>query len=103
MISISDPNPVLVEIILSVSENYPKVYHDVQHIFQCFVYFASNSRSYFAFNWTWLVEVVIWQVWNAYFVQLIMTSVTVQSNAWFMVVMVSGLANSQQFLVCIKW
>jgi len=31
-----------------------------------------------------------------------MTSVTVQSNAWFMVVMVSGLANSQQFLVCIK-
>jgi len=24
MISVSDPNPVLVEIILSVSENYPK-------------------------------------------------------------------------------
>ena len=28
MISVSDPNPVLVEIILSVSENYPKVYCD---------------------------------------------------------------------------
>jgi len=26
MISVSDPNPVLVKIILSVSENYPKVY-----------------------------------------------------------------------------
>jgi len=25
MISVSDPNPVLVETILSVSENYPKV------------------------------------------------------------------------------
>jgi len=29
MISVSDPNPVLVEIILSVSENYPKVHYDV--------------------------------------------------------------------------
>jgi len=33
MISVSDPNPVLVEIILSVSENYPKVYCDAQHTF----------------------------------------------------------------------
>jgi len=40
MISVSDPNPVLVEIILSASENYPKVYHDAQHTFLCFVYFA---------------------------------------------------------------
>jgi len=32
MISVSDPNPVVVEIILSVSENYPKVYCDAQHI-----------------------------------------------------------------------
>jgi len=31
----------LVEIILSVSENYPKVYYDAQHTFLCFVYFAS--------------------------------------------------------------
>jgi len=31
MISISDPNPVLVEIILSVSENYAKVYCVAQH------------------------------------------------------------------------
>jgi len=31
MISVSDPNPVLVKIILSVSENYPKVYYDVQY------------------------------------------------------------------------
>jgi len=30
---VSDPNPVLVEIILSASENYPKVYHDAQHNF----------------------------------------------------------------------
>jgi len=52
MISISDPNPVLVEIILSVSENYPKVYYDAQHTFLCFVYFAmrQNNLSYFAFN-----------------------------------------------------
>jgi len=28
MISVSDLNPVLVEIMLSVSENYPKVYYD---------------------------------------------------------------------------
>jgi len=33
MISVSEPNPVLVEIILSVSENYPIVYCDAQHIF----------------------------------------------------------------------
>jgi len=34
MISVSDPNPVLVEIILSVSQNYPRVYYDAQHIFR---------------------------------------------------------------------
>jgi len=33
MISVSDPNPVLVEIMLSVSETYPKVYYDAQHTF----------------------------------------------------------------------
>ena len=33
MISVSDPNPVLVKIMLSVSENYPKVYYDAQHTF----------------------------------------------------------------------
>ena len=44
MISLSDPNPVLVEIILFVSENYPKVYCDAQHIFLCFVYFASWGK-----------------------------------------------------------
>jgi len=27
MISVSDPNPVLVKIILSISENYPKVFY----------------------------------------------------------------------------
>jgi len=37
---ISDPNPVLVKLMLSVSENYPKVYYDAQHIFLCSVYFA---------------------------------------------------------------
>jgi len=40
MISISDPNPVLVKIILSVSKNYPKVYCDAQYTFFCCVYFA---------------------------------------------------------------
>ena len=44
MISVSDPNPVLVEIILSVSENYPKVYCDAQHTFLCCVYFASWGK-----------------------------------------------------------
>ena len=44
MLSVSDPNPVLVKIILSVSENYPKVYHDAQHIFLCFVYFVSWGK-----------------------------------------------------------
>jgi len=34
MISVlSDPNLVLVKIILSVSKNYPKVYHDAQNTF----------------------------------------------------------------------
>jgi len=31
IISVSDPNHVLVKIILSVSENYPKVYYNGQH------------------------------------------------------------------------
>jgi len=31
MISVSDPNPVLVKIILSVFKNYPKLYYDAQH------------------------------------------------------------------------
>ena len=33
MISVADPNPVLAEIMLSVSENYLKVYCDAQRIF----------------------------------------------------------------------
>ena len=37
MISVSDPNPVLVEIILSTSETCPKVCYDAQHIFLCCV------------------------------------------------------------------
>jgi len=40
MISVSDLNPVLVEITLTVLENYPKVYCDAQHTFLCCVYFA---------------------------------------------------------------
>jgi len=40
MISVSDPNPALVEIILSVSKNYPKVCYDAQHTFLCCVYLA---------------------------------------------------------------
>jgi len=45
---ISDPNPVLVEITLSASENYPKVHCDAQHIFLCCVYFS--CWSYFAIS-----------------------------------------------------
>jgi len=41
---ISDPNPVLIKVILSVSENYPKVYYDAQHTFLCSVYFASQGK-----------------------------------------------------------
>jgi len=44
MVSVSDPNPILVEIILSVFENYPKVYYDAQHTFLCFVYFSSWGK-----------------------------------------------------------
>jgi len=40
MISVSDPNPVLVKIILSVSNNYTKVHYDAQHTFLRCVYFA---------------------------------------------------------------
>jgi len=40
MISVSDPNPVLVKIILSVGENYSEVYYDAQHIFLCSFHFA---------------------------------------------------------------
>ena len=44
MISVSDPNPVLVETILTVSDNYPKVYCDAQHTFLCCVCFASWGK-----------------------------------------------------------
>jgi len=47
MISVSDPNPVLVEIILSVSENYPKVHYDAQHTFLCFVCFFLTRQNNF--------------------------------------------------------
>ena len=40
MISLSDPNPVLFEIILSVSENYLKVYCVAQHTSLSCIYFA---------------------------------------------------------------
>jgi len=45
MISVPDSNPVLVETMLSVSENYPKVYCDAQHTFLCCVYFASWGKT----------------------------------------------------------
>jgi len=68
MISLSDPNPLQVEIILSVSENYPKVYCDAQHTFFVLCLFSlmrqNNCWNYSAFGWTRLVEVVTWQVWN---------------------------------------
>jgi len=69
MISVSDPNPVSVEFILSVSENYPKAYCAAQHNFFVLCLFCpvrqNNCWSFFAFNWT-LVEVVTWQVWSTY-------------------------------------
>jgi len=40
LVSTSDPISVLVEIILSVSENYAKEYHHAQQKFLCCVYFA---------------------------------------------------------------
>jgi len=40
MISVSDMNPVLLKIILSITEHYPKVYCVAQHIFFGSVYFA---------------------------------------------------------------
>jgi len=54
MISVSDQNTVLVEIILSVSENYPKVYSDAQRILLVLCLFClvrqNNSWTYFAFS-----------------------------------------------------
>ena len=47
MIFVSDLNPVLIKSILSVSENYPKVYYDAQHTFLCSVYFASRDKVIF--------------------------------------------------------
>jgi len=41
---LSDPNHVLDKIILSISENYPKVYYDAQHTFLCSVYFALGGK-----------------------------------------------------------
>jgi len=38
--SVSDPIPVMVNIKLPVSKNYPKVYYDAQHTFLCSVYFS---------------------------------------------------------------
>jgi len=42
MISVSGPNPALDETILSVSEDYPKVYCDAQHIF-CAVFILPHE------------------------------------------------------------
>jgi len=54
MISVSDPNSVVVEITLSVSENYPKVHYDAQHRFFVLCVFClmrkNNLWSYFAFS-----------------------------------------------------
>jgi len=44
MITVSDPNPVFIEIILSVSKNYPNKYYDANHAYLSCVYFASLSK-----------------------------------------------------------
>ena len=44
MITVTDPNPVSVKIILSVSKNYPKMHYDAQHTFLGRVYFASWGK-----------------------------------------------------------
>jgi len=87
-ISVSDPNLFSFKIILSVSENYPKVCYDAHHTFLYSVYFA--------FSWIWLAEVVTWQVWNAcptYVVDRDICNSPVP-HPWTSVVMVSGLASS---------
>jgi len=59
---------------VSVSKNYPKVYCDTKHLLFVLCLFCleanflvrqNNYWSYFAFNWTRLVEGVTWQVWNS--------------------------------------
>jgi len=56
IISVSDANPVLVQIILTVSENYPKVYYGGKHSLHfcvgLFCLTRQNNWSYFAFSWT---------------------------------------------------
>jgi len=44
MVFVSDPNSVLVKIMLSVSENYPRMYYDAQHTFFYSVYLASRGK-----------------------------------------------------------
>ena len=80
--------------------------HDIHFYVPClFCFFRQNNCwNYFAFRWTRLVQAVTWQVWKACPASLTMISVTTQSHAWIMVVMVSGLASSYQLLlVCITY
>jgi len=44
MISVSDPNIVLIEIVLSLCKNYLKAYYDTQDTFVCCVVFASLGK-----------------------------------------------------------
>jgi len=44
MISISDPNLVLVEAMLSVLKTYPKVYYDAQQTYLFCIYFALEGK-----------------------------------------------------------
>jgi len=46
----------------------------------CLIRQNKHSGSYFAFIQAWVVELVTWQVWNAWLAQLIVMSVTIQSD-----------------------
>jgi len=69
MIFVSNPNPVLIEIILSVSEKLSEsVLCCTTHIFVLCLFCLirqNNGWSYFTFCWTRLVELVTWHVQNA--------------------------------------
>jgi len=95
MISVSDPHPVLVKIILSVSEN---VLWCTTYIFVlCLLCLMRQNHcwNYFTFSWTRLAEVVTLQVSNKCPTSLTVISVTAHSHLYGQVLSLdSGLASS---------
>ena len=67
------PYPIRILFWLNSYYPYPKTIRSVlwctKYIFVLCLFCLvrqNNCWSFFAFSWTWLVEVVTWQVWNAY-------------------------------------